>query len=411
MQQANILETLPRRAGPAQGFIIQIASSLTIMGAVMVAPMLPKIGAEFGATSPQAAEIVPLVATGPALAITLFAPIAGVLADRFGRKAMLVLGTILYGIFGFLPAALHDLSSILLARFLFGCSEAIIITCCTTLIADYWIGEERSKYINRQVVTIGIVGSIFFVIGGAAGETSWRYPFYLYLLPLLLLPFLIRMLWEPARRLEQTTNAHDFTRGEIWRTVLSCYFMIFVGMIASFVVPVMAPGILVSLGVTSTSLIGLCTGLGLLATLAGSIAWPATRNRLGIAGTNALMLTLIALGLWLLTRAGSYQAALAAVVIHGLGAGYLVPNLMLPLLTKLPARYRAKGVGGFTSCLYLGQFASPLVIIGIAQSFGGMPQGLTSAINVWAGFILALAALWGVLGLVAGSRRRHPAAS
>jgi uncharacterized membrane protein required for colicin V production len=66
-----------RQAGPRQGFVIQIASSLTIMGAVMVAPMLPKLGAEFGPTSPQAAELVPLIATGPALAIALFAPIAG----------------------------------------------------------------------------------------------------------------------------------------------------------------------------------------------------------------------------------------------------------------------------------------------------------------------------------------------
>ncbi len=409
MQQSNS-QALGRQPGPAQGFIIQIASSLTVMGAVMVAPMLPKIGAEFGATSPQAAEMVPLVATGPALAIALFAPIAGVLADRFGRKAMLILGTILYGLFGFLPAVLNDLNSILLVRLLFGCAEAIIMTCCTTLIADYWGGEERSKYINRQVVTIGVVGSIFFVVGGGAGETSWRHPFYLYLLPLLLLPLLIKVLWEPARRTEQAVEAQDFSSGDIWRTVLSCYFMIFAGMVAAFIVPVMTPGILVALGVTSTSLIGLCTGLGLLATLAGSIAWPAARNRLGIAGTNALLMALIALGLWMLTRASSYQAALAAVVIHGLGAGFLVPNLMLPLLTKLPARFRAKGVGGFTSCLYLGQFASPLIIIGIAQGFGGMPQGLMSAITVWAGFILALAAIWGGLRLVSGGRQQHPAA-
>ncbi len=27
---------------------------------------------------------------------------------------------------------------------------------------------------DRQVVTIGIFGSIFFVIGAAVGETSWR---------------------------------------------------------------------------------------------------------------------------------------------------------------------------------------------------------------------------------------------
>jgi MFS family permease len=394
-------------AGPVQGLMIQLASSLTVMGAVMVAPILPKLGAEFGASSPQAAEMVPLVATGPALAIALFAPIAGILADRFGRKAMLLIGTLLYGILGCLPAFLHDLNSILLVRLLFGCSEAILMTCCTTLIADYWSGEERSKYVNRQVVTIGIVGSIFFVIGGAAGESSWRTPFYLYLLPLLLLPFLVKFLWEPARRIEIQSETNAFSTGEIWIAVLLSYLMVFMGMVAAFVVPVMAPGILVALGITSTAMIGLCTGIGLLATLVGSIAWPATRNRLGIAGTNAWMMALIAVGLLLLTRATSFQAVVIAVIIHGLGVGYLVPNLMLPLLMKLPARFRARGVGGFTSCLYLGQFASPLIIIGIAQSFGGMPTGLGPAINAWATVMLVVAGAWVVARLTGGGSKRQ----
>lgn len=400
------LPTTPA-AGPLQGLMIQLASSLTVMGAVMVAPILPKLGAEFGASSPQAAELVPLVATGPALAIALFAPIAGILADRFGRKAMLLIGTVLYAILGCLPAFLNDLNAILLARLLFGCAEAILMTCCTTLIADYWIGEERSKYVNRQVVTIGIVGSIFFVIGGVAGESSWRTPFYLYLLPLLLLPFLVKLLWEPARRVEIDAETSAFSKGEIWTTVGLSYLMVFMGMVAAFVVPVMAPGILVSLGVTSTAMIGLCTGIGLLATLVGSIAWPATRNRIGIAGTNAWMMVLIAVGLLLLTRATSFQAVLVAVVIHGLGVGYLVPNLMLPLLMKLPARFRARGVGGFTSCLYLGQFASPLIIIGIAQSFGGIPMGLGAAINAWAAVMLVVAGAWAVVRLTGGEAKRR----
>ncbi len=403
--------TFTRQAGSKQGFVIQAASSLTIMGAVMVAPMLPKLEAEFGQTGPQAADMVPLVATGPALAIALFAPIAGLLADRFGRKNMLILGSVLYALFGFLPAVLNDLNSILIARLVFGCAEAVIMTCCTTLIADYWNGEERSKYVNRQVVTIGIVGSIFFVIGGAAGETSWRYPFYLYLLPLLLLPIIVRALWEPPRRIERDTEVESFSLGETMRTVASAYFLIFMGMVASFVVPVMAPGLLVALGITSSSLIGLCTGLGLLATLAGSISWPLARRMLGVAGVNALMLALIALGLWLLADAASYAAVMVAVAIHGFGAGFLVPNAMLPLLRKLPVRFRARGVGGFTSSLYLGQFASPLVIMGLAQNFGAPPQGIGDAITLWSCVMLALAAIWAGLRFALPGPKRSTAAS
>nr|WP_253926606.1 MFS transporter [Dickeya dadantii] len=110
---------------------------------------------------------------------------------------MLILATVLYAVTGMLPALLDDLGSIVLSRLVFGCAEATIMTCCTTLIADYWHGQERGRFVNLQVVSIGIVGALFFVIGGALGEHSWRLPFYLYLLPLLLVPAMIGVLWEP----------------------------------------------------------------------------------------------------------------------------------------------------------------------------------------------------------------------
>ena len=85
----------PRQAtGRREGLVLMLGSSLTIMGSVMVAPILPKLGAEFGPLNPQAGLLVPLAITGPALAIALCAPLAGWLADRVGRKALLVIAKI-----------------------------------------------------------------------------------------------------------------------------------------------------------------------------------------------------------------------------------------------------------------------------------------------------------------------------
>lgn len=391
--------TRSRVAGNGQGLVIQFASSLTIMGSVMIAPMLPKIAAEFAPTTPGAAELIPIIVGGPALAIALFAPVAGLLADRFGRKAMLIVGSILYALFGTMPVFLADLHLILLSRLAFGCAEAIIMTCCTTLIADYWPPALRMRYINRQVVTIGVVGALFFVIGGIAGEGSWRTPFLLYLAPLLLLPAIVTMLWEPDRRTEEAEGPHASAPVPgLGRTVAAAYFLIFAGMVTCFVVTVMTPDVLVAMGVTSTSLIGAAAGLSILSTLGGSIAWPALRDRIGVPGVNAVLLTLMAGGLIVLALAPSYQIVLIAMVMQGFGAGFLVSNASLPLLLALPTRLRARGVGGFTACLYLGQFASPLIITALAVPFGGIPLGLASAILIWAGFTILLALLWTGVG-------------
>ncbi|WP_249178724.1 MFS transporter [Burkholderia vietnamiensis] len=391
-----------RQAGTAQGAVLLMGSSLTIVGAVMVAPILPKLAAEFVQNNPGTAALVPLIATGPALAIALFAPVAGWLADKLGRKALLVLSTLVYGLAGAAPAVLNDLNAILLARLLFGIAEACVMTCCTTLIGDYWQGETRVRYVNRQVVTIGSVGTFFFVVGGAAGEHSWRYPFYLYLLPILLVPAMATVLWEPSRN--ASTGADDMpaapiSGGSLAWTIAVGYMLVFAGMICSFVVPVQTPGLMVEIGVRSSTLIGIASGCGLLATLCGSIAWPRLRDRIGRRVVNAVLLALMGAGLYLLAHAHSVPTILMAVTIHGAGAGLLVPNAMLPLMRRLPHASRGRGLGGFTAALYLGQFISPLVIAFSAAQFGGVRSAIVA---------IGLAALACALAWLLTYFRTHP---
>ncbi|RQS26476.1 MULTISPECIES: MFS transporter [unclassified Burkholderia] len=364
-----------RQAGASQGAVLLLGSSLTVMGAVMIAPILPKLAAEFVPADPRLAALVPLVATGPALAIALCAPLAGWLADRVGRKMLLLLATLVYGLVGAAPAWLDNLTAILVCRLALGAAEACVMTCCTTLIGDYWRGEQRVRYVNRQVVTIGIVGTVFFVLGGAAGEHSWRYPFYLYLLPILLVPAIAAVLWEPLRDgqpAEHGDGGTPLSGGKLAPTLAVGYVLICIGMVSSFVVPVQMPQLMVDIGQHSSTMIGAVAGAGLLSTLAGSIAWPWLRDALGRRFVNVVLLALLAAGLSLLARAHTVPAIVVAVVIHGFGGGMLVPNAILPLMRKLPLAMRGRGLGGFTAALYFGQFVSPLVVLVCAQTFGGL---------------------------------------
>ncbi|GHC23195.1 MFS transporter [Kushneria pakistanensis] len=389
-----------RQAGAREGAILLLGSSLTIVGSVMVAPMLPRMIEAFAPVNPQASLWVPLAITGPALAIALFAPVAGWLADRVGRKRMLMIATLFYALLGALPALLNDLTGIVGVRLLFGLAEAMIMTVCTTMIADYWHGEQRLKYVNRQVVTIAVVGSAFFIIGGMLGEHSWRWPFYLYLLPLLLLPFMARILWEPG--VSRTPPVQDASRAAPAPTdrvnmtaLLAGYLLIGIGMVMSFVVPVQTPVLLVTMGVTSTTLIGLATGAGLLASLVGALMWPLARRTFGVRGCNVLLLLLAAAGLTGLALAQSYSAVLVSILVHGIGVGMLVPNAMAPVMNALTPTSRGRGMGLFTAFLYLGQFISPLVVSLAASLAGGLVNGILALAALGALY----AALWWLAAL------------
>jgi MFS family permease len=123
-----------RRPGLLQVAVLMFSSCLPILGAVLLAPVLPMMQAAFADVSGSAA-LVPLVLTAPALVIGLLAPVAGRIVDAFGRKNLLVGALLAYTFVGTAPLYLESLPMILLSRIGVGLTEAAIRTCCTTLIA------------------------------------------------------------------------------------------------------------------------------------------------------------------------------------------------------------------------------------------------------------------------------------
>lgn len=63
----------PEAGGRLRVVLLMAGSCLPILGAVLLAPVLPKMQAHF-ATVPGAKALVPLVLTVPALALALLAP-------------------------------------------------------------------------------------------------------------------------------------------------------------------------------------------------------------------------------------------------------------------------------------------------------------------------------------------------
>jgi MFS family permease len=76
-----------------------LVSTLTVMSGATIAPSLPAMG-EYFADVPNADYLVRLALTLPALLIALGAPVVGVMIDRLGRKPLLLVALILYGLAG-----------------------------------------------------------------------------------------------------------------------------------------------------------------------------------------------------------------------------------------------------------------------------------------------------------------------
>jgi MFS family permease len=95
-----------------------LVSTLTVMSGATIAPSLPAMR-EYFADVPNADYLVRLALTLPALLIALGAPAVGVIIDRLGRKPLLLIALILYGLAGSSGLILNGLNLILIVCFPF----------------------------------------------------------------------------------------------------------------------------------------------------------------------------------------------------------------------------------------------------------------------------------------------------
>ncbi|GAA1836334.1 MFS transporter [Agromyces salentinus] len=386
-----------RTAGFWQAVLLLAGSCMPVLGSVLITPILPQLSEVFG-DQPGSEVLVPMIVAIPALIIAIFAPFAGQIVDRLGRKNLLIIAMFAYALVGTAPAWLEDLQLILFSRVLVGVCEAAIMTACTTLIVDYFHEEKRrTRYLGLQTVVTTLAATVFIAIGGALGVAGWHTPFWVYAISIVIAVPMIFLLWEPSR--DDRTDAHVArAAGEKvrvpWRLLAAPLVVTLFGGFTFYVLIIEASYLVVGTGVaaTDTGVIGLVAALASLATAAGAftfarIAKLAPRVQLPIAfGLQAVGMLVIWLG-------GGLPAVVVGAIVASAGSGLLLPTLLTWALSKIAFEERGRSTGWWQTSFYLGQFLTPILMGALAAAVGG----LSVAVGV-VGIVAALVAI--VLGVL-----------
>jgi MFS family permease len=381
-----------RPAGRAEALILLLSSCLSVLGAVLLAPVLPRIQDAFAGTA-GVETLTPIVLTAPALVIGLTAMIAGRIVDRLGRKRLLVGALVVYAFAGTAPLWLPSLELIVASRVLVGLTEAAIMTCCTTLLADYFHGAQRDRYFGLQVVYTTVAATIFFAVGGALGAQNWRAPFWLYAVSLPLAALAARYIWQPVRgRGVPAQKLPALPR----RHLVAPVGVSLIGGLIFYVLIVELAFKLDHVGVESTATIGAVSAVASLGTAAGAFLF-GRLARLGAAVTVPLAFALSGAGLIGLALAPGVPTIVVCAVVTGVGNGLLLPALLTWALGTLTFEQRGRGTGIWTSALFIGQFVCPLAVLGLSGALSGLNAAL---------LVLGAVAVISAVGVrLAGSRR------
>ena len=343
-------------------WVLMAAAMLTIMSNATITPALPGIERIF-ADNPDAALLTRLLITAPSLLVALSAPVAGAMADRFGRLPQIYLGLVLFSVAGTAGLYLASLEAILISRLVLGLGVASIMTAQSALIGDYFDAPLRGRLMGYQMAAVNMGGLVFVTLAGAMAALDARLPFAIYGVGLLLIWPVRRRLSEPvlAPRNDPGAPPQDSAQEAGWLLMAGLMAaMAGLTFVMYYAVPTQLPYLLISIGLEQPQQAGLVMGATMLAAAGLSVASGWIRLALGAIGTPVAGFLLLAAGFWGIAYAPNLGLQMLSAGLNGAGLGLTMPAFVTTALNVTPAHRRGAVAGAMTSCIFLGQFLSPL---------------------------------------------------
>ncbi len=362
------------------------ATTSMVLGVSSIMPMVPALSKVFG-VSLATASLVITVFTLPGIFFTFF---AGMLADRFGRRAVLLPSLFLFCFAGAACAFADSFETLLALRFIQGIGAAPLGVLNTTIIADTWSGRTMSAMVGYNITILNVGTAIYPSLGGALAVLDWRYPF---LLPLLSLPvFCVGLRTSLANPGTAGTFIQYLSEiGRIFHTrrivgllgITGLTFLLLYGPIITCF-PILADAYFHA----NPAAIGLVMAFSSV----GAAFTASQLGRLyGLFSPRSLLLFSQVLYLVSLAAVANVPAlwwAVVPILVYGLGQGLITPNVQAQLLIASTPAQRASVMAVNGMLLRLGQTLAPVSFSLVMAS-----QGIA-----W-GYYLGMALSLGIVAL------------
>ena len=374
--------------------------TMAVMGVSVLTPVVHLLLAHFKDVPSHEYLVMGGVVTMPSIWILLMSAPAGWVADRFGRRRVLILSMVVYAFVGVAPALLDDLYAIIVSRICVGICEAAVMTVSTTLISDYFKGHARERWLASQTAVASVAAIGITYLGGQLGAAyGWRGPFYLYLYSLLLVVGVAMLIWEPSAD-EKGAAAGPAAAAELytefpWGRLMGICAVTLLGSTSFYTVITKNAEALVALGVSDPARIGALSTIASIGVPLGTfLYW--ILARLPIPWLLFVDFALIGLGFSLMGRAADPTAYMWGSFINQVGCGLVLPSLLVWATRGLAFNIRGRGTGMWSAAFAIGQFLSGMIITALSKPLGG----LLPTLSAMGGLNLAAAATAVGAGLI-----------
>ncbi|MEF2230221.1 MAG: MFS transporter [Pseudodesulfovibrio sp.] len=342
---------------------------MAVLGVSSIVPALPDImtGLVIG---PVEIGLVISVFTLPGV---LFSPLMGVLADRLGRKVVLIPALFVFGGFGFACFFARSTEQLLILRFLQGVGASPLGVLYGTIIGDLYQGPERSRAMGYNASVLALGTALYPAVGGVLAMFGWNYPF---LLPLLAIPLGIAILTSmDAPAPESRGSLREYLAGALKLMKTKEALCLFATTLITFIIlygPIITylPILLDTRYHASPMAIG---GVFLVASGFTGLASFQLGRLAERFGQRTLLMTasvFYGLSMLLMPHAPGLWHAIPPVICFGLAQGLNIPTVMTMLTSIAPMEHRGAFMAANGFLLRLAQTVAPLLMGGLFALFG-----------------------------------------
>ncbi len=365
----------PKRAGRVVA-LLALSVALMMTGAGIIMPVFARRLSEFG----DGVEALGVLTMTFALAHLVAAPFMGALADRYGRRPLILVSLVSFALanVGYLFA--NSTALLILTRTLGGLFTAGLFPAAMGVVGDVFPENQRSRWVGIVMGAYG-VGYIFGPALGGFLYDAWGYasPFT-FSASAGFIAFLAALIWVPETRPAVVRHRENLRRKRIERirqqpkeglraslpSPLRIFMVLllidFIGSFAfAFIEPQMIFYMYDELS-WNTSSFGILVGVYGLAMVLGQVGLGNISDRIG-RKTAILLGQILSVALYIgIALTTHFLALIVICMVSGLGAALTAPALSAFFLDITPDNSRSRVLGIKESVLSSGSAAGPLLV-------------------------------------------------